>query len=179
MCFGVVRGEASVSRKKSFSQTHTHTHTHHKISLFLSVTHSGKLDLHLQPLAHQGPPCPCLSGGVREGIRFPKFFFHISHFFFLEGITIAKIGRIGGASLERTGLLTRATRCSRGSCVGGGRENGSRWKRYINRAPLWYFPSATVSWGADCAEKKKKKEFENPIFWRGIASRVVFPSYAG
>ena len=57
-----VRGEASVSRKKSYSQTHTHTHTHHRISLFLSVTHSGKLDLHLQPLAHQGPPCPCLSG---------------------------------------------------------------------------------------------------------------------
>ena len=28
-------------------------------------------------------------------------------------------------------------------------------------------------------KKKKKKEFENPIFWRGIASRVVFPSYAG
>ena len=78
-------GEKRQFLEKNPFPKHTHTHTHHKISLFLSVTHSGKLDLHLQPLAHQGPPCPCLSGGVREGIRFPKFFFHISHFFFLGG----------------------------------------------------------------------------------------------
>ena len=74
-----VRGEASVSRKKSYSQTHTHTHTHpaRSHSFFLSLTAGSSTSI--SSLSHtRVHPVPA-------GIRFPEFFFHISHFFFLGG----------------------------------------------------------------------------------------------
>ena len=87
MCFGVVRpsGEKRQFLEKNPIPKHTHTHTHHKISLFLSVTHSGKLDLHLQPLAH-------LSLLVGEGIRFPNSFFsHFTFFFSWSALQLRKL----------------------------------------------------------------------------------------
>ena len=95
MCFGVVRpsGEKRQFLEKNPIPKHTHTHTHTtgSHSFFLSLTAGSSTSISSLSHTRVHPVPACRAGeGVREGIRFPNSFSHFT-FFFLEGITIAKL----------------------------------------------------------------------------------------
>ena len=83
-----------------------HTHTHTPQDLTLSFCHSQREARPPSPASRTpGSTLSLLVGRGEGGHSFSQILFsHFTFFFFLEGITIAKIGRIGRrASLERTG----------------------------------------------------------------------------
>ena len=82
----------SFSKKILFPNTHTHTHTNttRSHSFFLSLTAGSSTSISSLSHTRVHPVPACRGEGVREGIRFPNSFSHFT-FFFLEGITIAKL----------------------------------------------------------------------------------------